>query len=219
MLAKWWAALLDLLYPPRCPGCRRPVAGHGAWCQRCLTVTIAERGLNTAGRHLAALAACRVLCDYSGGLKTVIHRLKFQRQESQAAYLTWLLTAKLAHGTFTGIDAVVPVPLHAGRLADRGFNQTELIFHPWTEAAGWTWLDVLTRSRPTRPQWELPLAERRKNIKGAFTLTRPELVRGKTILLVDDIVTTGLTLNECARQLKRGGATKVIGLALAGGGD
>lgn len=218
MLAKWWAALLDLVYPPRCPGCRSQVTGHGAWCPRCLTANLAERRLNVAGRHLRALAACRVLCDYSGGVKAVLHRLKFQRQESQAAYLTWLLTAHLAPATFGSIDAVVPVPLHADRLATRGFNQTELIFRPWAETAGWPWLEPLARSRQTRPQWELPPAQRRANVKGAFLVTRPELIQGKTILLVDDIVTTGLTLDECARQLRRGGAAKVIGLALAGGG-
>jgi len=82
---------------------------------------------------------------------------------------------------------------------------------------GWPWEEVLARIRATEPQWELTPGERRKNIKGAFGSTRPELIRDKNILLVDDIFTTGITLNECARVLKKAGARKVFGLALASG--
>lgn len=217
MLGQWWAALLDLVYPPRCPVCRRPVTSHGAWCLACLAPVLAERELNLAARKLRFLSACRVLCDYTAGVKGLMHRLKFHGDTRAAVNLTWLLTAKLDGGCLHGIDAVVPVPLHPDRLAERGYNQTELIFRHWSQTRGWPWLDVLTRSRPTVPQWELEPAARRKNIKGAFVLTRPEEIRGKTILLVDDIVTTGATLNECARVLRKGGAAKVFALALAGG--
>lgn len=216
MLTQWWSALLDILFPPRCPVCRRPAAGHGAWCLACLAPVLAERELNLVARRLRSLASCRVLCDYSGGVKTLIHRLKFRGDRRAAVYLAWLPASKLS-GKVTGIDAVVPVPLHPDRLAERGYNQTELIFRHWSEKMDWPWLDALARVRPTVPQWELEPAARRKNIRGAFIVTRPELIRGKTILLVDDIVTTGATLNECARVLRRGGAARVIGLSIASG--
>jgi predicted amidophosphoribosyltransferase len=77
--------------------------------------------------------------------------------------------------------------------------------------------EALARTRHTEPQWELNLTERRKNIKGAFAVTRPELVKGKYILLVDDIFTSGTTMDECAKVLKKAGAVTVKGLALASG--
>lgn len=75
----------------------------------------------------------------------------------------------------------------------------------------------MLRTRQTAPQWELNLQERRKNIKGAFIVTHPELVKGKHILLTDDIFTSGTTLDECAKQLKQAGAVKVDALVLASG--
>ncbi|MDR7866321.1 MAG: ComF family protein [Sporomusaceae bacterium] len=217
MLTDWWAALLDIIYPPRCPVCRRPVAVHGAWCPACLAPVLAGHELNLVGRRLAALASCRVVCDYAAGVKTLLHRLKFRGGARAAVPLAWLLAARPDGLRLGGIQAVVPVPLHPGRLAERGYNQTELIFRRWAEQQGWPWCEALIRTRPTAPQWELPPAERRRNVRGAFALARPEAVRGKTILLVDDIVTTGATINECAKVLRRGGAAKIHALALAGG--
>lgn len=219
MLAAWWKALLDLVYPPRCPVCRAAVEQHGLLCLACLSGAVAEREINIAGRRLAGLDSCRVLCDYGGGVKQLIHRLKFHKQAGASIYLSRLLEDRLDAGRFAGVDAVVPIPLHAGRLAERGFNQTELIFRKWAEGQGWLWLNALERIRSTAPQWELALELRRKNIKGAFKVTRPEWVQGKVLLVVDDILTSGFTLNEAAKTLKRCGAKRVMGLALASGAD
>lgn len=219
MLKTWWTVLLDLVYPPRCPVCRGSVASHGELCGQCLAGVLSEREINLAGRSLAALDSCKVLCEYTGGVKLLIHNLKFRQAREYAPHLARLLAEQLDSSQFTGIDFVVPVPLHSSRLAQRGYNQTELIFQHWAEEQGWVWLAALDRIRPTKPQWELELKERRKNIKGAFNVTRPELVHGKTVLLVDDILTSGITLNECAKVLKRSGARKVVGLALASGAD
>ncbi len=215
MLKDWWAALLDIIYPPRCPVCRRPVDRGGAWCPVCLAANLAERELNLAGRRIAFLASCCVLCDYAGGVKKLIHALKFRGDSHAAASLAWLLAARLDARRFAAVQAVVPVPLHPGRRAERGYDQTALIFRAWAERQGWPWHDALARTRPTAPQWELAPAARRRNIRGAFAVTSPHLIAGKTILLVDDIVTTGITMSECAKMLKRVGAAKVIGLALA----
>lgn len=217
-MSGWWRSLLDIIYPPRCPVCRRSATEHGQWCPVCLAAVQGGCELSLSMRRLRWLDGCLALGGYTAGAKTLLHRLKFCRERRQAVYLRQLLS-RAAAGRLGRPDAVAPVPLHPDRLAERGFNQTELIFRSWAEQAGWLWIEPLTRVRPTRPQWELTRAERRENIKGAFNVTRPELVRGKSILLVDDIVTTGVTMDECAKELKSAGAVRVTGLALAGGGD
>lgn len=217
MLASWWSALLDLIYPPRCPVCRATVASHGLLCLSCMASVVAPREINVAERRLAALNGCLALCDYAGGVRQLIHKVKFHKEPGASIYLSRLLADRLDAGKFAEVDAVVPVPLHASRQAERGFNQTELIFRNWAEEKGWPWLEVLQRVKATTPQWELNLALRSKNIKGAFVVTRPEWVQGKVLLVVDDILTSGFTLNEAAKMLKRAGAEKVLGLALASG--
>ena len=110
----------------------------------------------------------------------------------------------------------VPVPLHRRRLKERGFNQTLLLAKVLSSDLG-TQLDYLSliRKKYTRAQTGLKREERRKNVKDAFSVIYPEIIRDKKIILVDDVFTTGHTLNECARTLKKSGAIGVICLTLA----
>jgi ComF family protein len=218
MFTHLWTTLLDLIYPPKCPVCRGAVDSHGAWCGHCLAPVMAAREVSMAEHRLHALDACYVICDYTGGLKRLIHDMKFRRAERYAVQLAWLLEQGVKPKWVVGADTVIPVPLHAARQAERGYNQTERIFKTWTDTQGLCWLDnSMERLRATVPQWELTLAERRKNIKGAFGCTRPELVKDKHIIVVDDIFTSGITMEECAKILKQAGAASVRGLALASG--
>lgn len=218
MSGPWWRALLDLVYPPKCPVCRKSVDRHGEWCTRCLADVLAVREINLLEHHLRYLDGCRAVCDYTAGVKRLIHAMKYRRASCHAVYLNWLLDKGQVASRFTSIDIAVPVPLHADRLAERGYNQTELIFRPWAERCRMIWLNhCLVRRRSTVPQWELTLTERRANIKGAFQATRPECIHGKHILIVDDIFTTGTTMDECAKVLKKAGAQSVYGLVLASG--
>ena len=116
--------------------------------------------------------------------------------------------------TVTTYDVIIPVPLHIDRLRWRGFNQAQLLLRPF---AGTCAIDPysLARIRPTRPQVGLPEAERRDNVAGAFRVVRPERVAGLRILLVDDVYTTGATVNECGGALRRAGAQAVDVLVLA----
>lgn len=215
MLAIWWQALLDLLYPPKCPGCRERVHTHGEWCGVCFGKLAAYRGIAVSDHHLQAVDSCRTLYEYEGSLKRVIHDMKFRQASQYGSHLSWLLHQGSRIRDFGGIQCVVPVPLHHERLAERGFNQTELIFKQWAQQNGFEWLDCLARIRKTRPQWELTIAERKENIKGAFQVTKPEQITGRNVLLVDDIFTTGLTLDSCAKELKKAGAKQVHCLTLA----
>jgi len=117
---------------------------------------------------------------------------------------------------FARYDAVVPVPLHRVRQRERGFNQADKLARCLTERfSDLTVRNGLLRIRETPQQTRLSGAERRRNIKGAFALAQEIDCRGKTILLVDDVITTGATAEECARTLRRGGAKVVDVLAVA----
>ena len=117
-----------------------------------------------------------------------------------------------------GVDiVVVPVPLHRRRLWDRGFNQAELLARVVAQELAYPLVAPLTRRVPTRPQFNLSRRDRRANIAGAFAM-KPrgrEQINHKIVLLVDDIVTTGATMNECAKILKQNGAREIWGLVLA----
>jgi len=109
---------------------------------------------------------------------------------------------------------IIPVPLHISRLRWRGFNQAHLLAR---HLPGQGVIDPYssTRIRPTRPQVDLRESERRRNVAGAFRVTRPERIDGQRILLVDDVLTTGATVDECAGALRRAGARSVDVLVLA----
>jgi ComF family protein len=141
-------------------------------------------------------------------LSRAIHRFKYGRDVSHARPLADLMTAVLRN--VSGYDAIVPVPLHLARLRWRGFNQAVLLARPiarfWRiplEAL------ALRRSRPTAPQVGLGEAERRRNIAGAFEIRDSAAIRRRRILLIDDVYTTGATVEECSRIVLEGGALAV----------
>lgn len=218
MISNWWKTFVDIFYPPKCPGCKETVARHGAWCHRCHGKIAAVRSLTMLEHKLVALDSCRVVCEYTGSLKRIIHDMKFRQQQRYAIHLQWLIEQHINKEILVSIDYVIPVPLHAQRLKERGYNQTESIFKNWSVAVGVPWMpELLERVRHTIPQWELKSTARKNNIKGAFVVTHPEMVRNKDILLVDDIITTGITLDECAKVLKKAGAASVHALVVASG--
>ena len=115
-------------------------------------------------------------------------------------------------------DCVVPVPLHPSKLRARGFNQSERIARVLSERRSWP-LDTmgLFRARKTRTQTDLHATERRQNVQGIFDTKTPLYFDGKSVLLIDDVLTTGSTVSECARVLRNAGARRVAALALARG--
>jgi ComF family protein len=146
-----------------------------------------------------------------------IHRLKYGGKTALARPLGALARATFCQSWNAGsIDLLLPVPLHMKRLRQRGFNQAYLVNKKWAAQEGIPFDGfALSRSRWTEPQTTLARAERRKNVRGAFSLLHPDGVKGQRILLVDDVFTTGATVNECARVLMKGGARWVDVLTLA----
>lgn len=230
-------SLIDLLYPPRCCGCNdttptdglcstcigqlRPV--HPPQCQMC-GLPFASRADTSrpCGHCLTRVPAYRraQAClvydaqDSSNPLATVIQSLKYDRDISLAPLLSGLLLRYLP--ILAPFDLILPVPLHRERLRWRGFNQAVLLArrlsrHSRKPLA----LRALIRHVATKPQVELGEAERRQNVRGAFEVRDRGVVHQRRVLLIDDVLTTGATVDECARTLRRAGASQVDVLTLA----
>ena len=161
--------------------------------------------------------------SYEGGLRELVHLLKFNRVRPAANVLGRMLAEALTSldqsfepaGLFDrGRIAVIPVPLYKSRRRQRGFNQAELIARAALKAyparARLQLLpDVLLRTRDTHSQIGLTSHQRRENLRGAFAVPRAAEVTGREVILVDDVYTTGATASECARVLRRAGASRV----------
>jgi ComF family protein len=150
-------------------------------------------------------------------VRQVVHKFKYGRKVSLGKPLGRLMA--LGCREFLDgcrFDLIVPVPLHPKRLRWRAFNQSLLLAREIGRAYRVP-ADpfVLRRDRPTPPQTQLPEDERRRNVRGVFSLNPDRPVEGKSILLVDDVYTSGATVNECSRVLKRGGAREVFVVTLA----
>ena len=156
---------------------------------------------------------------YAGPLRELVHLLKYHQIKSAAGFLGRLLMQALASIELPDRLIVVPVPLWKSKRRTRGFNQAEEIareliknFHPSRRGAASIQLDTtsLFRRRETASQTGLTRHQRRANVRGAFAVTRPKALQGRTILLVDDVMTTGTTAAECSRVLLRAGAREVF---------
>ena len=241
-LPPWLDPVLDLLFPAICPVChaRSDDRRHRPFCAACWAdlPLLAGPGCACCGRAFVGLPA-GLLCDecrrrsppfacaravaaYRDGMRAAIHALKYGRRTPVAVPLAALLAERggpLLPADPDGgpaFDAVVPVPLHPARLAERGFNQAELLAAPCAAAWGRPLLRrALARVRATQPQTELDADARRQNVAGAFAARRPAEVAGRRLLLVDDVLTTGATAWAAARALRESGAAAVGVLVLA----
>jgi ComF family protein len=150
---------------------------------------------------------------YRDPLDAVVQALKFNRLDYLGRHLAVALGDGLGE-RLDGFDAVVPVPLHWRRWLARGYNQAERIARPLAGRLGLPLLPALRRSRPTRAQTSLGRTGRAANLRGAFRVPRPERVRGLRLLLVDDVATTGATLDAAAAALLRAGADGVTAVVV-----
>ena len=204
-------ALLAATLAPVCAACRAPLDAptRGCVCPVCLaTLAAAPLAPWTSAYVTAAAAAGR----YEGALRDIIHSLKYEGRRSLANPLGDAMRTAGAD-VLTGCDVVVPVPLHPWRRLRRGFNQARDI----AERLDRPVLDALWRVRATRSQMALAAAERHTNVRNAF---RPSpfvaaRLHGACVVLVDDVRTTGATLDECARVLRCAGAGDVRALTAA----
>jgi ComF family protein len=230
--------VLDLVYPRACGGCDGELDGPGHLCWSCQAAIskigpplCAICGDAAAGRiddeficHVCAddrpgYDIARSACRYDGPLRDMIQAFKYNHALWYRDELAELLRACVdVHYDMARIDAVASVPLFHARRRERGYNQAAVLASALARKIRKPLMrSALTRTRPTPTQTHLTARDRLPNVKGAFEPRRPERLNGKTILLVDDVMTTGATLSECARALKNAGAKAVYAVTLARG--
>jgi len=167
-------------------------------------------------RGAFAFEQARSFAWYDGTLRTLIHLLKYHGFRPLAKPLAKQMAGLLEEFEPGSFDLILPVPLHSKRQRLRGFNQSALLAEHLAQLHR---IRLGTkdcfRIRDTRPQTGLRAAERRKNVAGAFTVSRPKAVRSRRVLLIDDVMTTGATVNACARALLEAGAQGVWVATLA----
>jgi len=233
--ARAWAdALLSVLLAPACAACDRPLdePTRGAVCPDCWagiipitppvcvccgdplpswrTLAIECGRCPRCRRRAGPRIRTRAIGTYDGTLRAIVHALKYDGRRSVARPLAALLAERGAD-VLAGSAIVVPVPLHRSRQRARGFNQAfEIARH-----LGRPVVHALQRTRATPSQTDLPAGERHANVRDAFALARRARVRGAVIVLVDDVSTTGATLDACARVLYQAGASDVRALTAA----
>jgi ComF family protein len=222
--------LLDLIYPPCCAGCRRsgkimcsscqaniqPLPQP--FCQRCSTPLPPYGTCRTCHYAPLRLSGLRAVSIYQEPLRSFIHALKYNGNTRLAEPLGHLLAQAYAHYGLRA-DTIVPVPLHSARQQQRGYNHAQLLAEVCAAELGVPLhTDILRRHRPTLAQVHLKHNERQQNVADAFVCTPAFATRklfGATILIIDDVSTTGSTLEACAAPLFAAGAGAVGGLVLA----
>lgn len=226
-------SILDFFYPPHCSVCRvilgrnESVVCESCWdrvkvidsaCSRCGCPLGGKNELckNCSGKNFK-FSRARVLASYDQIVQNLIHLFKYRQKVSVGRRLAKMLAESVAQdSTFSGTNLIVPVPLHKSRMRERGYNQSAVIAKELSRTLGVpTRNDVLIRRHRTEEQAKLPAEEREKNVADAFAVRKPDQVSHKRILIVDDVLTTGSTLNACAQKLLEAGATEVFVATLA----
>ena len=232
-------AVLDLVFPRHCAGCGKSVdRPYGQICWECFRgIELRESklcrvcGLKIEGAVTHAFT-CSVCCAklpafemarsagrFGGVLREMLHQFKYSHATWLCGDLAELLHGcVLAHYAAAEVDVVMPVPLHRQKQRERGYNQAALLAEGLAQRLRRPLIgDALARIRDTPTQTQLHVRERHRNVHHAFAVQGPEWVRGRTVLLVDDVMTTGATLSEVAATLKRAGAWRVWAVTVARG--
>lgn len=229
------AAVADLLIPPACLACHRPLSSHDAICAGCwskidfIRPPLCDRlgiplPFDIGGPMVSAAAQAnppdydraRAVARFDGVMRELVHDLKFRdRHDARHLFGRWLVEA--GRELLTDADLVLPVPLTRSRLFTRRFNQAAVLAQEVARLSGVRFEpEALLRTRRTVPQVGLSRQQRRDNVSGAFAVSEraKAAVSGAKLVIIDDVITTGATVGACARALKKAGAARVDVLSL-----
>lgn len=232
ILSRTKCSLLDLIFPPRCHICDTQVAlpSQSCICANCfgelpfikspLCLRCGCPFEESAGKNDHHCGHClkdrplfdtaRSLLKYQSAVPDILHRLKYKGDSSVIGAIAAILKTNRAIGQYREGQLIIPVPLHSKRLRQRGSNQSLLLarlaFSGYQEKIA---ANLLVRAKNTASQTGLSGTERRRNLQDAFQLRNQKMIEGASVWLVDDVFTTGATVSECSKTLKKNGAREV----------
>lgn len=220
-------ALLHLFFASLCAGCNEPLSrGERILCARCL-FELPETGFHLmennpveqlfTGRIPVSAATACYFFHKNVSLQHIIHQFKYQNRKETAVFMGRLMGSMLQQSIFySQIDGIIPVPLHSKKQMLRGYNQSELLSEGMADILHIPIIKKgLVRMEATESQTKKSRLERWQNVKDAFQVTEPVAIKGKHLLLVDDVITTGATIEACAEALLQVPGVKVSIAALA----
>jgi len=222
----------DLVFPKKCAGCKK----EGVWlckncqkeivpiktftCPKCKTITKNGQVCSSCRKN-SNLTGMIIAAYFRGPLRELVHTFKYNGVKDLAEILVNLLISRLYGRLPRGRILLISMPLHFRKKAERGFNQTEILARLLSEKLHLEYRNnILKRKKYTRPQIGLESRDRLKNIAGAFEINKKiekEILKNRTILLLDDVITTGATLEEAAKTLRIVGAKRIWGITVAQG--
>ena len=231
------STVFQFFLPPQCPCCERfSEEGKQGFCSNCLSqirwieppfcsicgIPFISREVEThpcgaCVTHRKYFTIARALGAFEGSLQEAIHRWKYEGKTYLTPFFAdWMAEGLNRHWEPGSLDLLIPVPLHTRRLRERGFNQSLLLVRELSRRTGIPYRKtILQKKKSTIPQVNLSRAEREKGLRGTFHVIGKEELSGLSVLLIDDVYTTGATVNECSKVLLRGGAKRVDVLTLA----
>ena len=220
---KFANGIINLLYPKRCLLCNGLML-YGSTRELCGDCEKNIAGYAPASHiyvptDFTEIKRVYVAFNYDGDIREALHRLKFTGMRDNAAKMASLMKKANWPPEFIHdieqADYLIPIPLHKSREKERGFNQSERLAFALSKEYGIPLLNILTRDKKTEFMYGLNRTERFENVRSAFGVLQPEIIKGKNVILVDDIYTTGATIEECARTLIRVNVRSVCGLIFA----
>jgi len=229
--------VFQFFLPPQCPCCEKfSEEGKQGFCSNCLSqirwieppfcsicgIPFISREVEThpcgaCVTHRKYFTIARALGAFEGALQEAIHRWKYEGKTYLTPFFAdWMAEGLNRHWEPGSLNLLIPVPLHTRRLRERGFNQALLLVRELSRRTGIPYRkSILQKKKSTIPQVNLSGVEREKELRGTFQVIGKEELSGLSVLLIDDVYTTGATVNECSKVLLRGGAKKVDVLTLA----
>ena len=215
-LVDLWEALKYFLFPPRCPVCHKICDESYQLCAACSEKILQVKSYD---RDFTPIDKVLRVTKYRDGSRDMLRKLKFDNDLSVLPALKKILDdvsdREEILSLLSNVDLAVPVPIHIERQQERGFNQTVEIFGDWLAKKNLPLQNILSRTRSTPKLYEHNKSEREEILHGVFAPADDINLSGKSVLIVDDIFTTGTTCKECAKVIKSLGAKKIYVLAFA----
>lgn len=208
--------LLSIFFPMRCPFCNEVISSNEKVCKNCAKKIKPKTIKNVLTTRSGKNFICVSPFDYIEPIRSAIHEYKFHGAKGFAItfgkYIVDILTENF---DLSKIDLITSVPLHKIRKRERGFNQSEIFAREVSELTGIKYVEALKKVKKNKIQHELNLSERTENVKNVYLLEGGVELRGKVVIICDDILTTGNTMAECANVIFEAGAKEVIGVTIA----